>query len=66
MGCAAEHGMFDASYSVEGPVRVDALHSDAALALFVLRLIDRLRHIATVPAMDILAYAKTGIQTTSA
>ncbi len=58
IGCAAQNGMFEISYAKAGLPAIDARTSDAPLALFLLRLIERLRTIATVPAIDILAYAK--------
>ena len=66
IGCSAQQGMFEVRYTEPDSAAIDAQHSNAALALFLLRLIDRLRSIATVPAIDILAYAKSGIQTTQA
>lgn len=63
IGCAAQHGMFEVQYTESDLAAIDVQLTSAALALFLLRLIDRLRSIATVPAIDILAYAKSGIQT---
>jgi len=62
IGCSAQHGMFEVLYGESELTTIEAIHSDAALALFLLRLINRLRSIATVPAIDILAYANSGIQ----
>ncbi len=66
IGCSAQQGMFEVLYTEPNSAAIDAQHTNAALALFLLRLIDRLRSIATVPAIDILAYAKSGIHTTQA
>lgn len=63
IGCAAQHGMFEVQYAGLGSADIDVQLADSALALFLLRLINRLRSIATVPAIDILAYAKGGIHT---
>lgn len=57
IGCSAQQGMFEVTYSEPNPAAIDARPSKAALALFLLRFINRLRSIATVPAIDILAYA---------
>ncbi len=65
IGCSAQHGMFEVLYKERDSAAVDAQLTNAALALFLLRLIDRLRSIATVPAIDILAYARGGITTTN-
>lgn len=58
LGCAAQYGMFEARYQPDESPRLDIYLSTAPLALFLLRLIDRLRTIATVPAIDILEYAR--------
>jgi hypothetical protein len=63
IGCSAQQGMFEVTYTEPDSAAIDVQLTNAALALFLLRLIDRLRSIATVPAIDILAYAKGGIQT---
>lgn len=57
IGCAATTGVFEAKYTNGHQPSIAVERSDAALALFVLRLIERLREIATVPCMDIAAYA---------
>jgi hypothetical protein len=57
LGCSAKHGVFEASYTDLNPCLITPGESDAPLALFLLRLIDRLRTLATVPAIDICAYA---------
>ncbi len=57
MGCAVRDGVFQAKYP-EGQVpELVAEESDAALALFLLRLIARLQAMATVPQLDVAAYA---------
>jgi hypothetical protein len=57
IGCAAKHGGFEVKYAPNEPPAVAAEKSDAALALFLLRFISRLQGIATVPCIDVLAYA---------
>lgn len=57
IGCAANAGVFEAKYADGQAPDIGIEECDAALALFVLRLIERLRGIATVPCMDIAAYA---------
>lgn len=59
IGCSAQHGVFEARYAESSSADITVEYSHAALALFLLRLIDRLRSIATVPAIDILAYAES-------
>jgi len=66
LGCSAQHGMFEVRYTEPDSVAIDSQLTNAALALFVLRLIDRLRSMGTAPALDILEYAKNGIHTTPA
>lgn len=58
MGCAAKHGGFEIKYAPNEPPAVAAETSDAALALFLLRFIARLQGVATVPCIDVLAYAR--------
>jgi hypothetical protein len=60
------HGTFEAEYTDQDFVAINAQLTDAALALFVLRLIERLRLLGTAPAIDISEYAKNGIQSTRA
>jgi len=57
MGCAVRHGVFEVKCAPNEPVAIAEELSDAPLALFLLRLIARLQEIATVPCIDVLAYA---------
>lgn len=57
IGCAAKHGGFEVKYAPNEPPAVAAEKSDAALALFLLRFIARLQSVASVPCIDVLAYA---------
>lgn len=57
MGCAAQHGGFEVKYAANEPPAIAVERSEAALALFLLRFIARLQAIATVPCIDVLAYA---------
>lgn len=57
IGCAAKHGGFEITYAPNQPPAVAVESSEAALALFLLRFIGRLQAMATVPAIDVLAYA---------
>ncbi len=66
LGCIVAHGTFEAEYTDQDFVAINAQLTDAALALFVLRLIERLRLLGTAPAIDISEYAKNGIQSTRA
>lgn len=65
MGCAVRHGVFDVKYSANEPAAIAAERSAASLALFLMRFIARLQSIATVPCIDVLAYA-ANIQTETA
>ncbi len=57
IGCAAKHGMFEVKYAPNEAPAVAAERAEAALALFLLRFIARLQSVATVPCIDVLAYA---------
>jgi len=61
IGCSANCGMFEVICAGSEPALIDVKLSNASLALFMLRLICRLRDNATVPAIDFSAYA-TAIQ----
>lgn len=56
-GCAVRHGVFDVKYAPNESPAIVAERSGASLALFLLRFIARLQSIATVPCIDVLAYA---------
>ena len=57
MGCAVRDGVFDVKYAANEPVVIMAERSAASLALFLMRFIARLQSFATVPCIDVLAYA---------
>jgi hypothetical protein len=57
VGCAVRHGVFEVKYAQNEPTAIAAEDSAASLALFLLRFIARLQTIATVPCIDVLAYA---------
>ncbi|GIK15160.1 MAG: hypothetical protein BroJett003_01240 [Planctomycetota bacterium] len=57
MGCAVRHGVFSVKYSTNEPPAIAAEQSACSLALFLLRFIASLQTIATVPCIDVLAYA---------
>jgi len=57
IGCVAQNGVFETKYDDMDACGIPLGYCAAPLALFLLRLIDRLRTIATVPAIDICAYA---------
>lgn len=57
IGCAARYGVFGATYSPNESPAISAERSDYSLALFLLRFIASLQAIATVPCIDVLAYA---------
>lgn len=56
-GCAVRHGVFGVKYSANEPAAIAAERSACSLALFLLRFIASLQAIATVPCIDVLAYA---------
>lgn len=57
IGCAARQGGFEVKYATNEPPAIAVERSDAALALFLLRFIACLQSVATVPCIDVLAYA---------
>lgn len=57
VGCAVRHGVFDVKYAPNEPPAIATELSKASLALFLLRFIAKLQSIATVPCIDVLAYA---------
>lgn len=56
-GCVVAHGGFSVKHAPHEPPAVATEISSAPLALFLLRLIAQLQGIATVPCIDVLAYA---------
>jgi hypothetical protein len=57
IGCAVRNGMFSVKYSPDGPPEILAEQCETSLSLFLLRLIARLQSMATVPLIDVTAYA---------
>lgn len=57
IGCAVKHGNFGIKYASGDPPAVAVEMSKSSLALFLLRLIASLQDIATVPCIDVRAYA---------
>lgn len=57
IGCAAKHGAFEVKYAPNEQPAVATERSEVALALFLLRFIACLQSVATVPCIDVLAYA---------
>ncbi len=57
MGCAVRHGVFEVEYTRNERAATAVHRCEASLALFLLRFIARLQTIATVPCIDVLAYA---------
>jgi len=58
IGCAAQHGVFEIAYPTNEPPCVSVHASTGPLADFLLRLIARLQCMATVPCLDVMAYAR--------
>lgn len=56
-GCLVNHGVFSKNYATNEPTAITTEASSAPLALFLLRMIAQLQAIATVPCIDVLAYA---------
>lgn len=58
IGCAAQHGVFEIEYPAKEPPRIECPATSGPLAYFLLRLIARLQCVATVPCLDVMAYAR--------
>jgi hypothetical protein len=58
LGCAAQDGVFQIEYPEADGAQIAIHAANAPLAYFLLRLISRLQSIATVPCLDIMAYAR--------
>ena len=58
LGCAAQDGVYEIEYDQTTPPKIDINGVSAPLAYFLLRLIARLQCLATVPCLDVMAYAK--------
>jgi len=59
IGCAVRAGGFDIGYSESGEInRFELNTGNSALVFFLMRLIHRLRGLATAPAMDFAPYEK--------
>lgn len=57
-GCAVSCGAFDVTGADTGNLNIEISTKDDALIFFFIRLVARLQAMATVPALDIMAYAK--------
>lgn len=57
IGCAAQHGVFEINYPKDEPSTIEVHTNTSPLAYFLLRLIARLQCVATVPCLDVMAYA---------
>lgn len=58
LGCAAQDGVFEIEYPKDAELRIAIHTSNGPLADFLLRLIARLQSMATVPCLDVMAYAR--------
>lgn len=58
IGCAAQHGVFEIDYPAKEPPSMSVHANSGPLAYFLLRLIARLQCMATVPCLDMMAYAR--------
>jgi len=61
LGCVVERGGFEITYAKGSQATVALSQPDLSVSYFVLRLITKLQGLATVPAIDIDAYLKTGL-----
>jgi hypothetical protein len=59
IGCAVRHGVFNVKYADGQAPTIVAEQCDASLALFLLQLIAKLQAMATVPLIDVTAYASS-------
>lgn len=57
LGCAAQNGVFQVDYTDSGAPKISVHETDGPLAYFLLRLIAKLQSMATVPCLDVMAYA---------
>ncbi len=57
LGCAAENGVFEVDYTASEKLSLRIHDQNSPLAYFLLRLIAKLQGMATVPCLDIMAYA---------
>lgn len=59
LGCAVRSGGFDIEYAGNGDIsRLEVNAGNSALVFFLMRLIQRLRNLATAPAIDFAQYEK--------
>ncbi len=58
IGCAAENGVFEFEFADSGQASIRVQTTEGPLAYFLLRLIARLQTMATVPCLDMMAYAR--------
>lgn len=58
IGCALKHGAFKVTYSTAGDPGVEVSTSETALIFFFLRVLESLREMGNVPAIDLREYWK--------
>lgn len=58
LGCAISNGSFDVTEAATGSPKIKIRIENDSLIFFFLRLLERLQAMATVPALDVMAYAK--------
>ena len=58
LGCALQCGSFEATYNEGGTSELNTSKKETALIFFFIRLLHRLQHMATVPAIDLEEYGK--------
>lgn len=59
LGCALEHGTFEASYAEGGQPVLETSTSEGALMFLLLRLFERLQRMGTVSAIDLREYSRS-------
>lgn len=58
LGCSVESGAFNVLGRGKGSPRIEFHRAETALVFFLLRLMERLRSMATAPALDFKAYGR--------
>lgn len=59
LGCALQHGAFEATYEGPGQVRLEVSRPEAGLMFLLLRLFEHLSQKGTVPAIDLREYGRS-------
>jgi hypothetical protein len=57
LGCSIKHGSFEMIYPTDAAPQYDQSEQDTALVFFIMRLVQRLQQLGTVPAIDLREYS---------